>query len=167
MKPIANSSVLIALSAIDRLDLLPRRFPDGILVPRAVWREVVETGHGRPGATAVQAAQWITVSDTPPSSTLDLLRTELDDGEAEAIALALKQECTLVLVDEREARRAASRLGLSVLGTVGILIWGRRAGLLPCLRSALDDLVGRGQFHLGSDVYASALRTVDEIPPSS
>ena len=57
-----------------------------------------------------------------------------------------------------------SNLGL---GTVGILIWGRRAGLLPCLRSALDDLVGRGQFHLGSDVYASALRTVDEIPPSS
>jgi hypothetical protein len=159
VKPVANSSVLIALAAIDRLDLLTRRFPDGVLVPRAVWREVVETGHGRPGATAVQAAQWITVCDTPPSSTLDLLRTELDDGEAEAIALAL--------VDETEARRAANRLGLSVLGTVGILIWGCRAGLLPCLRSALDDLVGRGQFHLGSDVYANALRAVDEIPPSA
>jgi len=167
VKPVTNSSVLIALSAIDRLDLLSRRFPDGVLIPRAVWREVVETGQGRPGAAAVQAAQWITVCDTLPSSTLDLLRSELDDGEAEAIALALQEQCTLVLVDESEARRAASQLGLSVLGTVGILIWGRRAALLPCLRSALDELVGRGQFHLGSDVYSRALRAADEIPPST
>ena len=42
----ANSSVLIALAVIDQLALLAERFVDGILVPEAVWREVVETGKG-------------------------------------------------------------------------------------------------------------------------
>lgn len=50
MKVICNSSVLIALSSIRRLELLEQRFPEGVIIPDAVWREVVETGHGRPGA---------------------------------------------------------------------------------------------------------------------
>ena len=40
MKAISNSSVLIALSSIDQLSVLTQRFPDGILIPQAVWYEV-------------------------------------------------------------------------------------------------------------------------------
>ena len=50
MKVISNSSILIGLSAIGRLELLHRQFPEGVIVPDAVWQEVVETGHGRAGA---------------------------------------------------------------------------------------------------------------------
>ena len=50
MKVVSNSSILIGLSAIGRLELLHRRFPEGVIVPDAVWQEVVETGHGRTGA---------------------------------------------------------------------------------------------------------------------
>jgi hypothetical protein len=48
MKVISNSSVLIALSGIGCLEHLQHRFPEGVIIPDAVWREVVETGHGRP-----------------------------------------------------------------------------------------------------------------------
>ncbi|MEW6755406.1 MAG: DUF3368 domain-containing protein [Candidatus Latescibacterota bacterium] len=44
MRAVADSSPLIALSTIGRLDLLFQRFPGGISVPPAVWREVVDTG---------------------------------------------------------------------------------------------------------------------------
>lgn len=44
MKVVANSSVLIGLSSIGRLALLHERFPEGVLIPQAVWREVVEEG---------------------------------------------------------------------------------------------------------------------------
>ena len=59
MKVVSNSSILIGLSAIGRLELLYRRFPEGIIVPDAVWREVVEAGHGRAGAEQVAGAEWI------------------------------------------------------------------------------------------------------------
>jgi len=50
MKAVADSSVLISLSAIGQHTLLLRRFPSGILIPKAVWQEVVESGQGRSGA---------------------------------------------------------------------------------------------------------------------
>lgn len=53
--------MLIALGSLGRLDLLEERFPEGIVVPAAVWQEVVETGAGRAGAAAVATAKWITV----------------------------------------------------------------------------------------------------------
>jgi predicted nucleic acid-binding protein len=39
LKAVANSSVLIALSAIGQLELLSQRFLQGILIPKALWRE--------------------------------------------------------------------------------------------------------------------------------
>ena len=50
MTPIANSSILIALSSIGELGLLYRRFPAGIRIPQRVWEEVVEEGEGQVGS---------------------------------------------------------------------------------------------------------------------
>ena len=47
LKAISNSSVLIALSAIEQLDLLEKRFPEGISIPEAVWQEVVWGSNSR------------------------------------------------------------------------------------------------------------------------
>lgn len=46
MKVVSNSSILIALSKINQLHLIHSRFPEGIIVPAAVWHEVVQTGRG-------------------------------------------------------------------------------------------------------------------------
>lgn len=162
MKAVANSSVLIALSAIGQLDLLARRFSEGIIVPQAVWQEVVETGKGQPGATEVESAPWITVYAVQDENLVSLLRMELDQGEAEAIALCREQQAEAVLLDENDARRVARRLNLAVLGTVGILVWAKRAGLVASLGEQLDALQTRGRFHLSRSVYEQALRTVGE-----
>ncbi len=45
----------------------------------------------------------------------------VDTGEAEAIALASEKKC-LLITDDKQARSAAKRLGVTVIGTVGILI---------------------------------------------
>ncbi len=163
MKAVANSSVLIALSRIGQLELLSRRFPEGLLIPRAVWREVVEAGKGQPGAAEVAAASWITVYAVKDQNIVSLLRTELDEGEAEAIALGHEQQAEVVLLDEKDARRAARRLGLAVLGTVGVLIWAKRAGLIASLRDQLDVLQTQGKFRLSAAVYEKALRVVGEV----
>jgi predicted nucleic acid-binding protein len=65
VKAVCNSSVLIGLSSIQRLELLSRRFDEGIWIPEAVWREVVVAGKDRPGADAVSAARWIHRATAP------------------------------------------------------------------------------------------------------
>jgi hypothetical protein len=162
LKAISNSSVLISLSAIGQLDLLRKRFPEGILIPTAVWQEVVETGQERSGARQVASAAWIEVVGITDSNLASMLRADLDAGEAEALVLAREQHLSIVLLDEKEARKAAAKLGLSTLGTVGILIWAKRAGEIASLRSQLDALQQKGNFRLSRPLYLEALATVDE-----
>lgn len=162
MKVVANASILIGLSSIGRLALLHKRFPDGVLIPPAVWKEVVEQGGERPGAREVVEANWITVRDVTAREIVQLLQMELEEGEAEAIALAHEVGAEIVLLDERDARRAAKQLGLRVLGTVGILLWARRVGKLASLRQALDALQTRAKFRISRTLYERALSEVGE-----
>jgi predicted nucleic acid-binding protein len=174
---VANSSVFIALSGIGQVELLLQRFPEGILIPQAVWREVVEAGRGQPGSEEVASASWITVCDVKDEALVSLLSMELDKGEAEAIALCCEQQGEIVLLDEKDARRVARRLGLSVgfwvgksgfakqratLGTVGLLIWAKRIGRITSLREQLDALQTHGDFWLSQAVREKALHAVGE-----
>jgi predicted nucleic acid-binding protein len=91
---ISDSSTLIHLAVIGRLDLL-KEFYGKITIPPAVWREVVEEGKGRAGAVEVEEARqakWIEVMPPGDEPFLRLLRRDLNEGEAEVIALALAQQ---------------------------------------------------------------------------
>lgn len=140
MPAVSDSSTLIHLALIERLPLL-RTFYGGVVLPPAVWREVVEEGHGRPGAEAVRRASgegWITIQAPRNEPLLRLLKHDLDEGEAEAIALAQELGAEWLLVDETDARKVAGLYGLGRTGTLGILIRGRLQGELPSLRAELD-----------------------------
>ena len=162
MTIVADASVLIGLSSIGQLWLLHERFSAGDLVPEAVWREVVEEGRGRPGAEEVANAEWITMTTVTDSSIVRLLLAELDKGEAEAIALPHETNADAVLLDERDARQAAMRLGLRPLGTIGVLIWAKKSGRLQDLRAMLNALEGQGGFRISRALYEQALREVGE-----
>ena len=162
MNVVADSSVLIALSTIGQLTLLQKRFPGGVLIPEAVWDEVVETGEGLPGAIEIETASWITVSEIRDKRFFSLLCSELDKGEAEAIVLCIEKTADVILLDEKDARRVAQRLGLAVLGTVGMLIWAKRQRLISSLREQLDTLRTKGNFRLSHFVYEKALQSVGE-----
>ena len=162
MKTVSNSSVLISLSTIGKLFLLPKRFADGIIIPKAVWAEVVEAGSGRPGSVEVSSAKWISVQEAADRSLVNLLRIELDQGEAEAIALAHEVKANIALLDERDARNAAGKLGMRVLGTVGILVWGKKAGLIESLRTEMDLLESKAKFRLSQPLRARALSETGE-----
>lgn len=165
MTVVADSSVLIALSSIGQLQILHQRFPGGILVPSAVWQEVVETGKGLPGAREVETASWIKVCKITNIRLFSLLSADLDHGEAEAIVLCLEQTADVILLDEKDARQVAQRLGLAVLGTIGLLIWAKRQGLIPSLQKQLDLLSTTRNFHISHILYEKALRSVGEPLP--
>jgi uncharacterized protein len=160
----SNSSVLIALSSIGQLPLLAQRFPGGIAIPQAVWHEVVETGAGRVGANEIAAGlnTWLIVQPVANQTLILSLQQDLDNGEAEAIALFCEQPSEALLLDEKKARQVARRMALPILGTVGLLIWAKQQRLLPNLQQQLDTLQTVGQFRLSRQVYDEALRRVGE-----
>jgi len=148
LKVVADASVLIGLSSIHKLDVLHERFPEGVFVPPAVWKEVVEEGSGRPGAREVAESEWIHIQDFTEQGIANLLQAELDDGEVAAIALAYEIHADVVLMDEQDGRQAAQQLNLHVLGTVGILTWAKQNGKLSNLQAALDELREKGKFRI-------------------
>jgi predicted nucleic acid-binding protein len=164
MKVISDSSVLIALSSISQLSVLQERFPQGVMIPEAVWREVVEAGGERPGAGEIRAAVWIQRRAVEDRDYVRLLAAEIDEGEAEVIGLARQEGADVVLLDEKESRRMGGRLGLRVLGTVGLLVWAKRKGLIASLDAQLKVLQEQGGFRLSRELCLEALAQVGEEP---
>lgn len=160
---VSDSSVLIGLSSIDKLQLLTELLNDEIVIPGEVWHEVVETGAGRPGAKRIESSDWISVRQVADTDLLCLLKNELDSGEAEAIALAKEINAKLILLDERAARKIAKSLRLNVLGTVGLLIQAKQTGKITTLQAMLDQLRNEAQFRISDSLYELALRAVGEI----
>ena len=145
MAAVSNSSPLILLAHIGRLDLLQALFTE-VLVPPAVWREVVSDSVGRIGTLEVWQAGWIRQRSLPRQGTPNS-RAILHPGEAEAIALAVSmQPAVAILLDDRRARRIARDIGLNVIGSGGALVLAKDAGLISSVRPILSDLYAAGLF---------------------
>ena len=160
---VADASVLIGLSSIGYLHLIQDQFSGKVLIPPAVWKEVVEQGGDRPGSHQVSIADWINVHDLKSQDISRILKMELDEGESEAIALADELKADVVLLDEKDARRIAKQIGLRVLGTIGILVWGKRVGKINNLRQVLDILQNRAMFRISHTLYQQTLKSVGEF----
>ena len=130
-KIISNASPLIALSNIGQLELLEELFQK-IIIPKAVYQEVVKEGKGRPGAVEVKKAvnKWIEVKEVKNSDEVKTLRALLDYGEAEVIVLAQEVKADLLILDNREPRLFAKHLGFKLIGTIGVLILAYEKGFL-------------------------------------
>lgn len=127
---VADASPLILLSQLGQLELLPVLY-EQVIVPEAVFAEVVEEGLGLPGSRELADSAWVDrVKAVPEDPLVRSLRGSLGAGEAEALALASSVDADLVLMDERPGRRAARRLGLNVRGTVGVLLEAKQEGLV-------------------------------------
>lgn len=140
---VADSSCLIGLSKIHRLDILQKLF-GGILIPPAVYQEVVVRGAGRAGADEVAHANWIETRPITDQLALRTLRLTLGAGESEAMVLAVECAADFLILDDWRARQVALDLELPVVGTVAVLDKAAQKGLLPDLPDALRQLQKAG-----------------------
>ncbi len=155
---VSNSSVIIALARICRLDLLEKLFRRA-LVPEAVWEEI--TIEGKPGSEKVRRARFIHVERVRSERLASLLKEFVDEGEAEAITLALEVNADILLIDDRDARDLAKKLGLQVMGTLGVLALAKYRGLIQEVKPIIDELVGSG-FWISSRILKEFLRELGE-----
>ncbi len=133
-----------------------------IHLPQQVKDELNAFGRRWPGADEVDSATWVRIHDVGNSALMQTLLRDLDSGEAAGIILALALNSNLILMDERDGRRAAERLGMSTIGTVGILVESKSKGYLQEVRSKLDGLRDIAGFYLSESLYQEVLRITSE-----
>jgi predicted nucleic acid-binding protein len=158
---VSNTSPLTNLAAIGQFYLL-RKLYDEIHIARAVWEELNAQGQRWPGSDEVAAADWIERHTVENEALVTALQRDLDPGEAESIALALELETDLILLDEREGRHAAQRMGLRVVGVVGVLLEAKASNDVSAIRPLLDGLRQTAGFYLSESLYQHALTLAGE-----
>lgn len=143
MRVVCNTSPLILLAKIRRLDLL-RRLYDEVLIPSGVLKEI----EAKPTKEAKRIQALLRNRKFHLSTTskraLSEVPKDLGAGEREAIALAVESKADLIILDDKEGRRVARSKGLRVTGTLGLLIEARERGLIPSIRRELDHLMEAG-----------------------
>jgi predicted nucleic acid-binding protein len=151
---VTNTTPLIALAvATDDLDVL-RVLYQRVIVPAAVAEEVLALGFDAPGARAFLDADWLL--RRPPVTVSAFLRNSLDRGEAAVIQTALDEGIQRVCLDEAVGRRAARLNGLTLTGSVGVLVKARQQGYSLDMADALRRMREHGIW-LGADVIRFAL----------
>lgn len=147
MRVVLDAGPIIHLSWIDHLSILGALF-DECLIPNAVRDEVLAASADMRGRVAIVAAferEIVTVQSVEAASAITTVPL-LGAGETEAIALAQQTSADLLASDDRAARDVATRLGLDVTGTIGILRDARVHGLILSVVPLLHDLRRHGQW---------------------
>ena len=164
---VADTSPLFYLAALGRLSLL-RQLYGRLTVPDSVWAEALvgdsEIPNTKPALEAARESGWIIIRPCVPPL-MDLRLADLDAGERDALTLAVTLRADLVIIDELEGRAEAVRLGLTITGTVGVLIEAKRRGLLPAIGPELKRLQDETTFWLSRHMEQTALRLADEAAP--
>jgi predicted nucleic acid-binding protein len=150
LQVVSNSTPIIALAKIDRIEILRELF--GIIViPEAVRNEVADRGRKRAGSAEVMGHDWIVTKRVHNRTAVDFLLVSVDPGEAEAIALAKESDADLLLIDDRAGRRISESVGVAITGTIGVLLRYYR-GNPRSFKRALDELMANG-FRIGMAEY--------------
>jgi predicted nucleic acid-binding protein len=126
-KVISNTSPLLYLHRIEALEWLPRLFRE-IWVPEAVVSELREGRSRGYDVPNPESYGWITVRN-PSHMPSMWLAVDLGPGEIAAMSLALEEPGCILLMDDALARRTSQAAGLTVWGTLRILLEGKKQGL--------------------------------------
>ena len=164
MPVVSNTSPLLNLAVIGRLSLIREQF-GSVIIPSVVQDEL-QLDSSLPGAGELRKALadrvLIVDADADRSDVQRSLSLALDVGEAAAIALALSRKAEWVLLDDLDARKAATTLGLRVTGVIGILLRAKQMGSVDCVGTDIVKLRDKAGFRLSDQLVATTLKATGE-----
>ena len=146
---ISDTSCFILLAKIGELELLQRLYGQIITTPEVA----AEYGEALP--------DWVQISSAKDKYRQQLLEMQIDRGESSAIALALEIPSSTVILDDYKARKTAARLGLTITGTIGVIVKAKLKGIIPSIKPLLAK-IRHTNFRLTAELEAQALQAAQE-----
>ncbi len=158
---VSDASPLINLLVIDEHEIL-RLLYGKVIIPEAVYGEIVILGEGKPGSEKLADLSWVDKATVKDINLVKALTNELDKGEAESIALAVECSADLLLLDEKIGRRVASRFELNYIGLLGIIVLAKQRGLIRNVEPVLKRLTIEAGFWVNANLYQRILTEAGE-----
>lgn len=146
---ISDTSCLILLSNIGELNLLQKLYTQIITTP-----DIAEE-FGKP------LPEWIKLVSVTDKSKQRILELQIDRGESSAIALALENPNSTLILDDNKARKIAVKLGLIITGTIGVIIKAKQREIIPSIKPILNK-IKQSNFRLTKEIELEALRLAEE-----
>jgi predicted nucleic acid-binding protein len=125
---ISDTSCLILLDKIGELSILNKLFGN-ITTTLEVAKEF-----GQPLPT------WIEIKEPSDKNYQSIIEASVDKGEASAIALAIELDDCLLIIDDLKGRKFAHQLGLTIIGTIGIIVDAKLTGIIPSVKPILTKI---------------------------
>jgi predicted nucleic acid-binding protein len=146
---ISDTSCFIILTNIGELELLYKVYGQILTTPEIA----AEFGELLPA--------WVEIVEVTDKYRQTILELQIDRGESSAIALALEMPNSTVILDDYKARKIAERLGITLTGTIGVIIKSKLSGIIPSVKPLLEK-IKQTDFRLSAEIEAQALREANE-----
>ena len=146
---VTDASCLIILNKLSLLHILPQLFNTVLTTPEIAQ----EYGKALP--------EWLLVKPVHDYMMQKKFASMVDAGEASAIALAIETKHEYLITDDLQARKLSLKLGLSVIGSLGILLKAKKDGFLELLKPYLDDMK-LSNFRVSDELYQAVLKKAGE-----
>jgi predicted nucleic acid-binding protein len=125
---ISDTSCLILLDKIGELEILNKLFGQIYTTPE------VANEFGLP------LPSWIEIKQPLEISYQSIIEATIDNGEASAIALAIEMDDCLLIIDDLKGRKYASQIGISIIGTIGVIVDAKLAGVIPSVKPLIAKI---------------------------
>ncbi|MDR2681260.1 MAG: DUF3368 domain-containing protein [Tannerella sp.] len=155
---VCDSSPVIALALLDRLNLLDGLFHE-VIIPRSVFNEL--TVAGKPEASRIRDWAKNKISEAMDKRLLQAFSLSLDAGESEAMSLYWEKNADFLLIDEKKGRRIAMLNNIKIIGSLGILILAKQKNIITSVKPLLDDLQS-SYIRISDELYRKALSLAGE-----
>ncbi len=146
---ISDTSCFIILTNIGELDLLQKTYGEVITTIE------VATEYGQ------TLPDWVVIKAATNKYTRQILELQIDKGEASAIALALENPESTIILDDYKARKVAEQLGLDITGTIGVIIKAKLRGIIQSIKPYLEKM-SKTDFRISDELKILALKEAGE-----
>jgi len=147
---IEDTSCFILLDKINELDILQKLFHT-VLTTEDIAIEFRK-----------ELPVWVHIKVVANKEYQRILRLEVDNGEASAIALSIEEDNTLLILDDGKARKLAAKLNLPYTGTLGVLLKAKQSGIIPLIRPIIEK-IQETNFRFSDRYYREILLLAQEV----
>ncbi len=157
---VVNSTPIIALASIQRLDLFKALY-EVTYIPKAVFDEVMIKDNSQAQLELVKAREWIITKSISNNEAKKFFKVQLHEGEVEVMILGLEISADLLVIDDYMAREYAKYLDFKVTGSLGVLLRAKEKGIIPKIKPLMNDFIENG-IYISDKLYYDILEIAEE-----
>lgn len=125
---ITDTSCFITLEKIGAFEILHQVFKNIVTTPE------IEQEFGS------KLPDWIEIRSVKDISLQEVFKETVDPGEASAIALAMETSNSILIIDDLKGRKLASRMALTFMGTLGLLVKAKEYGVILTIKPYIEKI---------------------------